>query len=85
MKKSMLFMVSLATSISFFGCTDAQKKQISSLGSTGEIVCYSGGKEIYRGRSTGKISTEGHSDGWFFEEEGSHKLVRISADCVIKN
>ena len=67
------------------GCTDAQKKQITSLGSAAEVVCYSGGKEIYRGRSTGKSSTEKKSDGWFFEEEGSGKLIRLSGDCVIRN
>ena len=27
---------------------------------------YSGTAVIYKGRSTGKLSSEGHSDGWFF-------------------
>ena len=67
------------------GCTDAKMKQFTTLGSPGDIICYSGGKEIYKGRSTGKIATEQGSDGWFFQEETTGKLIRVSGDCVIKN
>ena len=66
-------------------CTDAEVKQFTVLGQTGEIVCYSGGKEIYRGTSTGKIGSESRSDGWYLSEEGTGKLVRVSGDCIIKN
>lgn len=69
----------------FIGCTAAEVKQMTTIGNAGHIICYSGGKIIYEGNSTGKISTEHESDGWFFEEEGSHKLIRISGDCVIRN
>lgn len=67
------------------GCTDATLSQLSSVGTSGEVTCYSGGKEIYRGVSTGKISSEQGSDGWFFREQGTNKLIRVSGDCVIKN
>lgn len=67
------------------GCTDATVKQLTTLGSSGTITCYSGGKLIYEGQSTGKITTEQGSDGWYFEEKGSGKLIRVSGDCVIKN
>lgn len=70
---------------SMVGCTDAEVKQVFTLGKPGDIICYSGGKEIYKGSSTGKIATEQGSDGWFFEEAGTNKLVRVSGDCVIKN
>ena len=66
-------------------CTDAEVSQWTSLGTPGNIVCYSGGKEIYRGRSSGKISTEQHSDGWFFQEADTGKLIRVSGDCIIRN
>ena len=66
-------------------CTDAEMKQFATLGSPGEIVCYSGALEIYRGKSTGKIATEQGSDGWFFQEEGTGKLIRVSGACVIRN
>lgn len=67
------------------GCTDAKMKQLTSLGSPGEIVCFSGGQEIYKGTSTGKISTEQGSDGWYFQDKSTGKLIRVSGDCIIKN
>ena len=67
------------------GCTDAKRAQFSSIGSPGDIECYSGTLLIFKGRSTGKIATEGGSDGWFFEDAATHKLIRISGVCVIKN
>lgn len=67
------------------GCSNAEIAQWSSLGDAGEITCYSGGVVIYSGRSTGKISTEAQSDGWYFQDASTGKLVRLSGDCVIKN
>lgn len=66
-------------------CTDAEKAQYSALGSSGHITCYSGGKVIYEGDSTGKILTEDRSDGWFFVDAKTKNLVRVSGDCVIRN
>lgn len=67
------------------GCTDARIGQIMVLGSQADVTCYSAGVVIYEGRSTGRVESESQSDGWVFEEKGSGKLVRITADCVIKN
>jgi hypothetical protein len=79
MKRVVIFALAIS------GCTDARIAEITSLGSPGEITCYSGGKVIYEGKSTGKIASEEKSDGWLFKEESSGKLIRVSADCVIKN
>lgn len=67
------------------GCTDAQTAKFTALGSAGHITCYSGGKVIYEGDSTGKIGTEEHSDGWFLKDAKTGKLVRASGDCIITN
>lgn len=67
------------------GCTDAGWQKVVALGDPGTIICYSGGKEIFNGTSTGKISTETESDGWFFKDAETGKLIRISGDCVIRN
>lgn len=67
------------------GCTDADISQYTALGSTGNITCYSGGKVILDSFSTGKIKTEAQSDGWFFKDGKTGKLVRVSGDCVIEN
>lgn len=80
--KAFMFSLILVCGIA---CTNADWAQISTYGSSGEITCYSGGQVIYQGKSTGKIATEDGSDGWFFEEEGTKKLIRVSGDCIIKN
>lgn len=66
-------------------CTDAELQQYRALGDSGHITCYSGGKVIYDGGSTGKIATESGSDGWFFKDANTGKLVRVSGDCLITN
>ena len=67
------------------GCTDAARKNLTTLGSPATVTCYSGGKVIYDGVSTGKVVTESQSDGWRFVDSATNKLIRVSGDCVIKN
>lgn len=67
------------------GCTDAEKASFNALGNPGHIVCYSGGKIIYEGDSTGMIATVQNSDGWEFKDKKTGKFVRVSGACVIEN
>ncbi len=67
------------------GCTDSDLSKIMALGKPGDIVCYSGGRVIYQGRSTGIIQSLEKSDGWEFRDATTHRLVRVSGQCVIKN
>ncbi len=64
---------------------DANLAQITALGHSASITCYSGGKVIYSGQSSGKISSESGSDGWYFLESGTGNLIRVSGQCVIRN
>jgi hypothetical protein len=66
-------------------CTDAQIARNRALGDPGHITCYSGGQVIYDGDATGKILTEEQSDGWYFMDAKTDRLVRVSGDCVIRN
>lgn len=66
-------------------CSDASISQFATIGSPGHIRCYSGGTIIYEGDSTGKIKTEQQSDGWYFKDAKTGKLVRVSGDCLIEN
>jgi hypothetical protein len=81
LKKGLLILSTLFIT----NCTNADFVQLTSYGSPGHIVCYSGGKVIYDGYSTGKIATEQQSDGWYFEDAKTRKLVRVSGDCLIEN
>ena len=67
------------------GCTDAEMARLTAYGNPGEVVCYSGGVEFYRGESTGKILTEEGSDGWYFNEKATNRLVRVSGACVVRD
>jgi len=69
----------------FTSCTNAECAQVTSLGTPGHIICYSANTVIYEGDSTGKISTEDQSDGWFLQDAKTGKLVRVSGACVITN
>lgn len=67
----------------FFGCTDATWDKVANLGNSATIECYSGGKLIYKGESTGKVASESRSDGYFFRELKTGKLKEVSGNCVI--
>jgi hypothetical protein len=71
--------------VTVVGCSDTARSRLAALGQPGEITCYSGGKEIYHGFSTGKVFNADNSDGYEFQEAGTNKLVRITADCIVKN
>lgn len=66
------------------GCTDADRAQYNSIGCRHKVALYSGGKLVREWTSTGKVLTEEHSDGWYFEDAGTHRLVRVSGDVVIE-
>lgn len=82
--KTMILMV-LVVSALLAGCTDATKANFGSLGTPGDVKCYSGGRIIYEGKSTGKIQTVSKSDGWEFKDAKTGKFVRVSGDCLIEN
>ena len=69
----------------FTGCTDATKASFGAIGEPGKVQCYSGGKLIYEGVSTGRIATVEYSDGWEFCENGTNSFIRVSGDCLIIN
>lgn len=66
-------------------CTDAMCGSIAALGDKAHIKCWSGGKLIYEGDSTGRIATTRGSDGWEFKDAKTGKFIRVSGQCVIEN
>lgn len=64
-------------------CTDARMGKLMSYGDSRSIECYSGTLLIYKGVSSGKISSEAQSDGYFFVEKGSKKLMEVSGNCIL--
>ena len=52
-------------------------------GSPAYIICYSGGKVIYDGHSTGIVQNESKSDGYYFEDAATGRAKSVSGQCVI--
>ena len=78
MKKILIVLILLS------GCTDAAKGKLVSLNTPAEVKCYSGGILIYTGETTGKISNEAHSDGYYFKDKLSGDFIEINANCIFR-
>lgn len=79
MKKLVLI---FACAISF-GCTDAGFEKLTNYGNSARVTCWSGDVIIYDGESTGKVSSEQNSDGYFFKDKSDGNLKEVSGNCVI--
>lgn len=64
-------------------CTDSDQGRFESYGGEAQIYCYSGGQQIFKGISTGKVSTS-RSGFVKFKEIESERYIEIHADCVVK-
>lgn len=77
MKKLLLLTVLLC------GCSDATLSSISALGKPHHIKQYSGGVLVGEWDSTGMVKNEPDSDGYYFEDRKTGKIVMISGDVQI--
>lgn len=85
--KKICWLVSLVSIMLFtavVGCKDATRAQWNSLGTRHRITVYSGGKAVATFISTGNVSNQDRSDGYYFEDEATHKLVEVSGTIVIE-
>ena len=78
-----VIVAAIAFVLSFAGCSDAAWGKLGAYGDSAHITCYSGGKLIYDGESTGKVISESSSDGYFFKDKKDGKLKEVSGNCVI--
>lgn len=65
------------------GCSNATQSKIDAWGVPHHIKQFSGGKLVGEWDSTGAISNEEHSDGKFFQDAKTGKLVAVSGDLQI--
>ena len=92
MKKYVIVVLALTLLCS---CTDAEWSRLTTLGQCAEIICRSGGKITFHGISTGKVSNEKNSDGYFAKwkvveapdyihaKVGEITPATLSSDCDI--
>lgn len=73
-----------AAALALVGCTNAEVAHYKALGHDAHITCYSGGRLIYDGWSSGKLRNSAGSDGWEFMDRQTGELTQASGDCVVK-
>lgn len=82
MKKTLLALFAI---VSLASCKDATTAQFKSLGQPHVITMYGcDGRIIRQWESTGSVSNEAHSDGWYFEDATTGKLVEVTGPIVIE-
>jgi len=64
-------------------CTDAELEKLQSLGNEHRVQLYSGGKLVKEWCSTGKVSSQVESDGYYFKDKECDCIVLVSGDVVI--
>lgn len=80
----MMMMGAIGMMVFLSACTDTAKARWSALGDAAHVVCYSGGKVIYDGFSTGKVerSVKG-ADGFRFKDQKTQRYREVSGDCNV--
>jgi hypothetical protein len=70
--------------LSIIGCSKADRAAFNAIGSKHRITLYSGGIAARTWVSSGKIENEDRSDGYYFQDDATKKLIRVSGDIVIE-
>jgi hypothetical protein len=78
-----LALLTLLAGIAISGCTDTGWQKIVAYGEAHSIQCFSGGVEIYKGKSTGKVQSPPNSDGYQFKSQETGLLTEVSGECII--
>lgn len=66
-------------------CKDSEIAQIEAMGSRHKITMYGcDGKIIASWYSTGNVSNEAQTDGWYFKDATTGKLVEVTGSIVIE-
>lgn len=73
-------------------CSEAERGKLATFGSSARVTCYSGGVLIFDAVSTGKVSNETNSDGYFAKYRyvapdgtptSEEFYASVSGDCTI--
>ncbi len=80
-KLTMTIMVAIA--LMGVSCTDAELSKIGGYGDEFLVEMYSGGQLVRSWVSSGKVLSESGSDGYFFKDKATGKLIEVAGDVVI--
>jgi len=80
MKKILLI---LFTSVFIYSCTDATRSKIGGLGQEFTVKVL-GHDTIITYHSSGKVVNESNTDGYYFNEKETGKLIEVSGTIIIE-
>ena len=80
MKKIAIFIISM----SLLSCTDAYKAKVGGLGDRFKVELINcDGTITHKWVSSGKVESENNSDGYYFMEEKTNKLIEVTGTLII--
>ena len=80
MKKIAIFIISM----SLLSCTDAYKAKVGGLGDRFKVELINcDGSITHKWVSSGKVESENNSDGYYFMEEKTNKLIEVTGTLII--
>lgn len=74
----------LITAVVAFGCTDAEQSKMGGLGDKFSVKLVNcDGTITHKWISSGKVLSEANSDGYYFMEDKTGKLVEVTGTLII--
>lgn len=74
----------LITAVVAFGCTDAEQSKMGGLGDKFSVELVNcDGTITHKWISSGKVLSEANSDGYYFMEDKTDKLVEVTGTLII--
>ena len=83
MKKITLAFMTAAVTLAICSCTDASRAKITGYGGEYKVEMYSGGQKVREWTASGKVISEQGSDGYYFNDKVTGKLIEVAGDIVI--
>lgn len=66
-----------------FPWTDASRSRLTGYGDEYRVEMYSGGQMVREWTASGKVRSGGGSDGYYFNDKATGKLIEVAGDIVI--
>lgn len=83
MKKITLAFMTVAVTLAICSCTDASRSRLTGYGDEYKVEMYSGGQKVREWTASGKVISEQGSDGYYFNDKVTGKLIEVAGDVVI--
>ena len=77
------YIIASIIALTICSCTDASRARLTGYGDEYKVEMYSGGQMVREWTASGKVSSEQSSDGYFFNDKATGKLIEVAGDVVI--